>query len=53
MTALLCGLDSLISFHLRDRASLALELITLRHQIGVLRRHRPGRMTLVRADALL
>ncbi len=53
MIALLSALGSLISFRLRSRASLELEVIALRHQIGVLRRQRPGRVTLLRADRLL
>ena len=53
MIALLSGLSSLISFRLRSRVSLELEVIALRRQIGVLRRQRPGRVTLFRADRLL
>ena len=42
-----------LSFQLRGRASLELELIVLRHQVAVLRRLRPGRPKLFRADRLL
>jgi putative transposase len=50
---LLSALASLLSFRLRGRASLELELIALRHQVTVLRRQRPGRPRLFGADRLL
>src|SRR5262249_7786444 len=45
MIALLSAIGSLLSFRLRSRASLEIELIALRHQVTVLRRQRPGRPT--------
>src|ERR1700730_9532129 len=53
MTIILSALVSLLSFRFRGRASLELELIALRHQVTVLRRQRPGRPKLFRADRLL
>src|SRR3981081_751777 len=53
MITLLSALISLLSFRLRSRASLELELIALRHQVAVLRRQRPGRPKLFCADRLL
>jgi transposase InsO family protein len=53
MITVLCALVSLLCFRLRGRASLELELIALRHQVAVLRRQRPGRPKLFRADRLL
>ena len=53
MIRVLSALVSLLSFRLRGRASLELELIALRHQVTVLRRLRPGRPRLFRADRLL
>jgi len=53
MIIILSALVSLLSFRFRGRASLELELITLRHQVTVLRRQRPGRPKLFRADRLL
>jgi len=38
MIALLSAVGSLLSFRVRSRASLELELIALRHQVTVLRR---------------
>jgi hypothetical protein len=38
-------LVSLLSFHVRSRASLELELIALRHQLTVLRRLRPAALS--------
>lgn len=43
MLTLLSALGSLLSFRVRSRASLALELVALRHQVTVLHRQRPGR----------
>jgi hypothetical protein len=53
MIMVLSALVSLLSFRLRGRASLELELIALRHQVAVLRRQRPGRPKLFCADRLL
>jgi putative transposase len=53
MIPLLSALISLLSFRLRSRSSLELELIALRHQVAVLRRQRPGRPKLFCADRLL
>src|SRR5260370_3716144 len=53
MIPLFSALISLLSFRLRSRASLELELIALRHQVAVLRRQRPGRPKLFCADRLL
>src|SRR5260370_12614496 len=53
MIIILSALVSLLSFRFRGRASLELELIALRHQVTVLRRQRPGRPKLFRADRLL
>ena len=53
MFTVISALGSLLSFRLRGRASLELELIALRHQVTVLRRLRPGRPKLCRADRLL
>jgi transposase InsO family protein len=44
---------SLLSFRLRSRAGLELELIALRHQVAVLRRKRKGRLRLFSTDRLL
>ena len=43
MITLLSAVGSLLSFRLRSRASLELELVALRHQVTVLRRQCPGR----------
>jgi len=43
MITLLSAVGSLLSFRLRSRTSLELELVALRHQVTVLRRQRPGR----------
>jgi putative transposase len=47
MITILSALASLLSFHVRSRASLELELVALRHQVTVLRRQRPGQLRLV------
>src|SRR6202162_4369663 len=53
MITLLSALGSLLSFRVRSRASLELELVALRHQVTVLRRQRPGRPRLFSTDRLL
>ena len=53
MITLLSAVGSLLSFRLRSRASLELELVALRHQVTVLRRQRPGRPRLFSTDRLL
>ena len=53
MITILSALVSLLSFRVRSRAYLELELIALRHQVSVLRRRRPGRARLFCADRLL
>ena len=53
MIALLSAVASLLSFRVRSRASLELELVALRHQVTVLRRQRPGRPRLFSTDRLL
>jgi hypothetical protein len=53
MIALLSAVGSLLSFRVRTRASLELELVALRHQVTVLHRQRPGRPRLFSADRLL
>ena len=53
MLIILSALVSLLSFRFRGRASLELELIAFRHQVTVLRRQRPSRPKLFRADRLL
>jgi putative transposase len=50
MITLLSALVSLISFRVRSRAHLELELIALRHQVSVLRRQHPGRLRLFSTD---
>jgi hypothetical protein len=51
MIIFLSAIVSFLSF--RSRASLELELIALRHQLGVLKRRRPNRARLFFADRLL
>src|SRR3989442_11402737 len=53
MITILSALLSLLSFRLRSRASLELEVVALRHQVAVLRRQRSGRLRLFCADRLL
>jgi putative transposase len=53
MLPLLSALGSLLSFRVRSRAALELELVALRHQATVLRRQRPGQPRLLAADRLL
>jgi hypothetical protein len=53
MITYLSAVASLLSFRFRSRASLEVELLTLRHQVTVLRRQRPGRLRLFCADRLL
>lgn len=51
MVTILSVLGSIFAFRFRSRASLEFELIAVRHQLGVLRRQRPG-MRLARMSAL-
>jgi hypothetical protein len=44
MITILSALVSLLSFRVRSRASLELELVALRHQVTVLRRQRQLRL---------
>jgi transposase InsO family protein len=53
MLTFLSALGSLLSFRIRSRGSLELELVALRHQVTVLRRQRPGQPQLFAADRLL
>jgi len=53
MITILSALVSLLSFRVRCRASLELELVALRHQVSVLRRQRPGQLRLCSTDRLL
>jgi hypothetical protein len=53
MITYLSALASLLSFRVRSRASLELELVALRHQVAVLRRQRKGRLQLSSTDRLL
>jgi putative transposase len=53
MITLLSAVASLLSFRVRSRASLELELVALRHQVTVLRRQRLGRPRLFSTDRLL
>src|SRR6202171_873908 len=53
MITILSALVSLLSFRVRRRASLELELVALRHQVTVLRRQRRGQLRLCSTDRLL
>jgi hypothetical protein len=53
MITYLSALACLLSFRVRSRASLELELVALRHQVAVLRRQRKGRLQLSSTDRLL
>ena len=53
MITILSALVSLLSFRVRSRASLELELVALRHQVIVLRRQRPSQLRLFSTDRLL
>ena len=53
MITFLSVIASFLSFRIRSRASLELEVIALRHQLGVLKRRRPGRARFFFADRLL
>jgi putative transposase len=53
MITILSALAALLSFRVRSRASLELELVALRHRVTVLRRQRPGQLRLVSTDRLL
>jgi hypothetical protein len=53
MITILSALASLLSFRVRSRASLELELVALRYQVTVLRRQRPGQLRLFSTDRLL
>src|SRR5258708_26363000 len=53
MITLLSAVASLVSFRVRSRASLELELVALRHQVTVLRWQRPGQLRLFSTDRLL
>jgi transposase InsO family protein len=53
MVTILSALVSLLSFRVRSRASLELEVVALRHQVTVLRRQRSGRLRFFSTDRLL
>ena len=53
MITLPAAVVSLLSFRLRSRAALKIEVVALRHQLGVLRRQRPSRVRLLSADRFL
>src|SRR3979490_1896551 len=53
MITILSALVSLLSFRVRRRASLEVELLALRHQVSVLRRQRKVRLQLFATDRLL
>jgi hypothetical protein len=53
MITILSALVSLLSFRVRRRASLELELIALRRQVTALRRQRPGRLRPFSTNRLL
>ena len=50
---ILSALVSILGFRIRSRASLELELVSLRHQVSVLRRQHKGRIRLFSTDRLL
>jgi hypothetical protein len=52
MFTFLSVMVSFLSFRVRSRASLELEVIALRHQLSVPKRQRPSRARLFRADRL-
>lgn len=53
MLTLVSALGSLLSFRVRSRLTLKLELVALRHQVTVLCRQRPGPLRLYSDDRLL
>jgi len=53
MITLLSAFGSLLSFRVRSRLTLELELVALRHQLTVLRRQRPSQPRLFSADRIL
>jgi hypothetical protein len=53
MMTILSALVSILGFRIRNRASLELELISLRHQVSVLRRQHSRRLRLFSTDRLL
>jgi putative transposase len=53
MSTFFSAIVSFLSFRIRSRASLELEVIALRHQLSVLKRRRPGRARFSFADRLL
>jgi putative transposase len=53
MLTLLSAVGSLLSFRIRSRASLELEVVALRHQLTVLRRQHPGQPRLLSTDRVL
>lgn len=53
MLTILSTLVSLLAFRVRSRAFLELELISLRHQVSVLRRQHRGRIRLFCTDKFL
>ena len=53
MMTILSALVSILGFRIRSRASLELELVSLRHLVSVLRRQHKGRIRLFSTDRLL
>src|SRR5262245_56723675 len=53
MVTILSFVFSIFAFRFRSRASLELKLISLQHQVAVLRRQRPARPQLSSLDRLL
>jgi putative transposase len=53
MMTILSALVPILGFRIRSRASLELELISLRHQVSVLRRRHKGRIRLFSTERLL